>query len=97
MRIIWKPQLHDISEPMKLPEIADCDRILIYCSMGREVDTRRIIDAMFASRKDQLPCRSVRKGHYALSELRPGGLKVSVRYIRAGKGFAGNNFGTRVI
>ena len=64
---------------MKLPEIADCDRILI-CSMGREVDTRRIIDAMFASGKTvALPvCEG--EGIMHFSELRPGGLKVEGMY-----------------
>lgn len=65
---------------MKLPEIADCDRILIYCSMGREVDTRRIIDAMFSSGKTvTLPvCEG--EGIMHFTELRPDGLKIEGMY-----------------
>lgn len=72
---------HMISQnALKLPEITDCERILIYCSMGREADTRHIIDVMFSSGKTvSLPvCEGDGIMHFA--ELRPDGIKIEGMY-----------------
>ncbi|NLO48174.1 MAG: 5-formyltetrahydrofolate cyclo-ligase [Clostridiales bacterium] len=65
---------------MTLPEVRACDRMLIYCSMGREVDTRRLIDTMFEMGKVvALPvCEG--KGIMHFSVLNPNGQKIEGMY-----------------
>jgi 5-formyltetrahydrofolate cyclo-ligase len=65
---------------MKLPEVKACARILIYCSMGREVDTRRIINAMLKQGKTvALPvCEGEGIMHFSI--LSPDGQKVEGMY-----------------
>lgn len=65
---------------MKLPEVEECERILIYCSMGREVDTRKIIDEMLASGKTVALPVCEEEGIMHFSELRPDGLKTEGMY-----------------
>ncbi len=65
---------------MTLPEINACDRILVYCSMGREVDTRRLIDTMFKMGKTiALPvCEGDGIMHFSV--LNPDGQKIEGMY-----------------
>lgn len=65
---------------LSLPEIQNCERILIYCSMGREIDTRQIIEKMFVSGKTvALPvCEGDGIMHFSV--LSPDGPKIEGMY-----------------
>ena len=65
---------------LSLPEIKACERVLIYCSMGREVDTRRLIDTLMKQGKAiALPvCEGEGIMHFSL--LSPEGPKIEGMY-----------------